>query len=125
MSDYGKLDVERSTSAIMQAARNGQFLSYSDVAKANGLEWSFALNRNINKHLDEVLKKADGAGLPLITAIVVNKPNLKTGRLKGRALKGFIDCALRLDYEVDDPSSFLADQQRETFAIARTYEAGQ
>lgn len=120
MSDLEKLSVERSTAVIMDAAQKGRYLSYSEVAAANGLEWSFELSRNINKLLNEVLCRAHAGGLPLITSIVVNKPNLKTGALNANALRGFVKCAVGLGYEVDaaNAEGFLADQQRETFACA-------
>lgn len=126
MSVLEGLCVERSTAAIMAAASEGLYLSYADVAAASGLEWSLGLSRNINKHLDEVLKRADVNGLPLITSIVVNKPNLKTGRLDATALKGFVKCANGLGHQVSDlnAEAFLAEQQQETFTYATSRKQG-
>lgn len=115
------LNLDRSISAILAAARRGDFITYGDVAKANGIEWSFAMNRLMPKHLDTILAKVDANGWPLITAIVVNKNNVGTGRLDEASLKGFISGAQRLGYDVGDQDReiFLRDQQHETFSFAR------
>ena len=126
MSALEKLCVDRTTAAIMAAARDNRYLCYADVAAASDLEWSFELSRNINKHLNEVLIRADAEGLPLITSIVVNKPNLVTGRLGTVALRGFAKCANGLGYQVGNlgAESFLSEQQRETFAFAASQKRG-
>jgi len=126
MGALEKLSVESTMAAIMEAASDNRYLCYADVAAANRLEWSLELSRNINKHLNEVLIKADADGLPLITSIVVNKPNLKTGRLEAVALKGFVKCANGLGHQVSDlnAESFLSEQQRETFVYALSLKKG-
>jgi hypothetical protein len=120
------LNIDRSISAILGAARRGSFISYGDVAKASGFEWSFTMNRLIPKHLDLVLAKADAQGWPLITAIVVNKQNVRSGKLEERSLIGFVSCARKLGYEVSDGDreAFLGEQQRETFSFAAKYDGG-
>lgn len=126
MSVLEGLCVEKSIAAILAAASERRYLSYADVAAASGLEWSLGLSRNINKHLDEVLKRVDVNGLPLITSIVVNKPNLKTGRLDAVSLKGFIKCVNGLGHQVSDlnAETFLSEQQQETFAYATSRKQG-
>lgn len=120
------LNVDRSTAAILEAARRGDFISYGDVAKANGFEWSFTMNHLMPKHLDMVLTKADAKGWPLITAIVVNKQNIRSGKLEEKSLSGFVSGVRGLGYDVgeSDREAFLEEQQRETFAFAKNYEGG-
>lgn len=120
------LNIDRSIAAILESARQGDFISYGDVAKASGLEWSFTMNRLMPKHLDMILAKADDQGWPLITANVVNKQNTRSGKLEEQSLSGFVSCARRLGYEVGDSDrqAFLEDQQRETFAFAKKYGGG-
>jgi len=113
-----KLNIDRSISAIMAAAKDGRFISYGEVARANGLDWSYALNRQMPKHLDLILAKAYGSGLPLITSIVVNQKHIRSGQLEASSLKGFIAGAKRLGQKVEDEAAYLRDQQRRTFAFA-------
>ncbi|CAN5407351.1 hypothetical protein BH09PSE1_BH09PSE1_11310 [soil metagenome] len=120
------LNLDKSIAAILDAAQRAKFISYGDVAKANGIEWSFAMNRLMPKHLDMILAKSDAKGWPLITSIVVNKPNILSGKLEDTALMGFISGAKGLGYEVAeaDRQVFLEEQQRETFAFGLAYGAG-
>lgn len=112
------LDIDRSMVAIMASARTRSFISYGDVARANGLEWSYALNRLMPKHLDLILAKANARGIPLITSIVVNRDKLATGDLDPTSLKGFVAGARRLGRQVDDERAFLREQQEKTFEYA-------
>jgi len=120
------LNIDRSIETILDAARRGDFISYGDVAKANGLEWSFTMNHLMPKHLDMILAKADARGWPLITAVVVNKQNIRSGKLEEKSLSGFVSGARGLGYEVgeSDRQTFLEEQQRETFAFAKKYDGG-
>jgi 5-methylcytosine-specific restriction protein B len=120
------LNIDRSIAAILEAARQGKFISYGDVAKANGFAWSFTMNHLMPKHLDMVLTKADTRGWPLITAVVVNKQNILSGKLEEKSLSGFVSGARGLGYDVgdNDRHAFLEEQQRETFAFAKTYQGG-
>lgn len=113
-----ELDLDRSMKAIMGAARERRYISYGEVARANGLDWSYALNRQMPKHLDLIIAKSHAKGLPLITAIVVNQNHLDSGNLEAASLRGFISGAKRLGYVVQDDERFLRDHQNRTFELA-------
>lgn len=121
------LNIDRSIAAILEAARREDFISYGAVAKASGFDWSFTMNHLMPKHLDMILAKADARGWPLITAAVVNKQNIGSGKLEEKSLSGFVSGARGLGYEVGDSDrhAFLEEQQRETFAFAKKYDGGE
>lgn len=111
------LDFETTKRAILAAAKKRRFLSYLDIANASGIAWN-KVHRNIGRHLDELLEWAHRLGLPLLTAIVVNKPNVATGRLEESALKGFVEGARRVGFVVGDHEKFLTEQQDRVFQWA-------
>lgn len=112
------LDLDRTINAILANARSGTFITYGDVAKANGCDWS-AVRRKMPQHLDLVLAKANAIGAPLITAIVVPEKSRKSGDLEETSMKGFIGGAERLGLRVLDVQAFLREQQQATFEYAR------
>lgn len=114
------LNLEVTIKRILQAAASRSFLSYGDVADANGCSWQ-AVRRQMPKHLDRVLAKAHGRGAPLITSIVVNAENRLTGKLEPASLGGFIAGAERLGIKALDPEAFLQEQQSATFEYALSH----
>ena len=58
----------------------------------------------------------------MLSAIVVNKPNLETGSLEPETLKGFIAAARDLGHPVTDDQAFLKDQQKRVFDWAATQQ---
>ena len=54
----------------------------------------------------------------MLSAIVVNKPNISTGMMEDDALKGFISAARLLGIPVVDDVQFLRDQQEKVFVWA-------
>ena len=52
------------------------------------------------------------------SAIVVNKQNVASGRLDGRAREGFINAARESGFDVSDPAAFVKEQQQAVFAWA-------
>jgi hypothetical protein len=54
----------------------------------------------------------------MLSAIVVNKPNVSTGTMEPETLKGFIAAARDLGYSVTDEEGFLREQQDRVFACA-------
>lgn len=116
------LDASHSHAAILAAARAKRFLSYGDVAEASFLSWREA-RRAINPHLEALCRDSLRAGGPLLSAIVVNRTGLATGRMEGRALAGFCAMAQRLGIVVGaDPAAFLRREQRAIFAWAETHD---
>ena len=120
-----KMVFEASLRAIREAAAAGRFIAYKDVAKASGVEWSLGLRNDMRSHLEDVCERMLGEAGALVSAIVVNAGNVKTGEFSPDALGGFVDCARRLGVAVDrDRAEFLREQQRRTFAWgARTADA--
>lgn len=116
------LNLDVTIKRILQAAASRAFLSYGDVADANGCAWQ-AVRRQMPKHLDRVLAKAHARQAPLITSIVVNATNRDTGDLEAASLSGFIAGAERLGLRVADPKEFLREQQQATFRYAADHRA--
>lgn len=112
------LDLDRTIKCILASAKTDHFLSYGDVAKANGCDWS-SVRRQMPRHLDLVLAKAHARGAPLITAIVVNDSNRQTGALEESSMSGFVAGAERLGLKVDDAEAFLRAHQSATFEFAK------
>ncbi len=116
------LDLPRSRARILAAARARRFVSYGDVAEASFLTWAEA-RRRMDPHLQALCAESLAAGGPLLSAIVVNRTGLATGRMEGRALAGFIAMALRLGRAVGtDPSLFLRREQAAVFEWAETHD---
>jgi hypothetical protein len=55
----------------------------------------------------------------LLSAIVVNKPNVETGKMEPDTLKGFIGAARELGYPIADEQAFPKEQQARVFAWAQ------
>lgn len=111
------LDVHTTRQAILRSARKRDFLTYGDIARENGVQWTKAY-RPIAQHLDEVMRIASLQGEPLITSIVVNEAGRRTGILDDNSLRGFIEGAERLGIQVSNSQAFLREQQRLTFDLA-------
>jgi hypothetical protein len=50
-------------------------------------------------------------GWPMLSAIVVNKPNVQTGDMEPETLRGFVAAARELGYPITDQVAFLKEQQ--------------
>jgi len=118
---------EVSLKLIEEAASETRFLSYGDVAAANGVDWNSAY-RQISAHLWELVRFGHGKGLPMLTAVIVSKPNQKDGQMEGPTLEGFTKAAEALGYRNKDNQrisvsmsesaklAFLREQQAAIFA---------
>ena len=113
-----QLDLKITYRAILDAARNHRFISYGDLAEANDAKWQ-KVYRKMNTHLDDLNDIAVKNNWPLLSAIVVNKDNIKSGYLEGNALKGFIGAAKKMDFDTDDQTSFVKRQQQAIFKWAQ------
>jgi hypothetical protein len=102
------LDLERSLSALKQAAISGICITYGDLAKASGVEWSKARHQMNGKHghLDRLLELCHARQLPLLTAICVNQSGLRDGELEENALFGFAEGARRIGRTFADELAF-------------------
>lgn len=108
------LDLQTTYSAILAAAREHQFISYGELAKANGATWK-NVRYKMNTHLGDLVKIAAERGWPMPSSIVVNQGNLKSGTLDGTAREGFITAAKEFGFDVDDPADFVEKQQQKMF----------
>jgi hypothetical protein len=59
------------------------------LADASGADWG-RVHYEIGGHLWRLVDYAHQKKLPMLSAIVVNKPNVATGRMEPDTLKGFI-----------------------------------
>ena len=55
----------------------------------------------------------------LFSAIVVNTPNVASGKMETETLKGFVGAARLLDYTITDEQAFLKEQQARVFEWAQ------
>jgi hypothetical protein len=113
------LNFHKTMIIVRQAARERRFLSYKDLADASGVEWGKA-HYAIGSHLWQLVEYAHLKGWPLLSAIVVNKPNVATGIMEAETLKGFIEAARLLKYHVTDEKTFLCEQQQQVFEWAQS-----
>lgn len=118
----GPLLIPATTAFIREAARAGRFVSYGQVADAQGAEWA-RVRQAMGRHLLNVCAAAMAEGGPMISAIVVNRTHLATGDMDEGTLAGFLASARELGLAVEDGRAFLRAQQRATFAWGRG-EAG-
>ncbi len=102
MPEDVRLDLQKSYTAILDAARKRQFLSYGDLAAANDMPWSQA-RRRMPLHLGQLVTIAHERGWPLPSAIVVNRENVATGLLEGSGLEGFLAAARVVVPDIHDP----------------------
>jgi hypothetical protein len=120
----GHLDVNKSLELLTQAARDQRYVTYGDLAKASGVEWSQARHRmnGANGHLDRLLDVCHARGLPLLPALCVNESGRQSGELEPTALKGFASGARRVGRPVRDEPEFHRRERDECLRWAR--EAG-
>ena len=113
------LDFNKSLAIILRAAREGRFLSYKELADESEADWG-QVHYAIGGHLWNLVEYAHRRGWPLLSAIVVNKPNITTGAMEPETLKGFFAAAHDLDIAVVDEALFLKEQQAKVFEWARS-----
>jgi len=114
-----RLDFGRTLAAICAAAERRACLSYAAVAEASGLSWREA-RRRMDPQLFGLCRWALERGWPLLSAVVVNKALVASGRMEGRTLIGFTTAARRLGVAVGaDLAGFLRREQEAVFAWAQ------
>jgi hypothetical protein len=112
------LDFKKSYDAIRNSAVEGRFMSYKELADASGAEWS-KVHYSIGEHLGSLVEYAHRKGWPMLSAIVVNKPNVASGNMEPETLKGFIAAAKELGLSVTNEEGFLREQQERVFQGAK------
>ena len=114
-----QLDLEKTYRAILDAARNGRFISFGDLAKANDAKWQ-TVRYDMYRHLGNLVEIAAARGWPMPSAIVVNQDNIETGKLDGKTRDGFINAAKEFGFDVTDPKAFVEEQQQAMFDWAES-----
>jgi hypothetical protein len=114
----GNLDLQKTIDFVLGRARERQFTSYGEIAKLHGADWS-KVRHLMPHHLWDIVQWARSHGLPMLTAVIVNKENVQSGEMEPQTLKGFIRAAEALGYDPKDWQSFLREQQEECFAAAK------
>jgi hypothetical protein len=111
------LNFETTLVAVKLAARERRFLSYQELAEKSGCPFN-KVRFAINPHLQGLLEYCHARGIPLLSAIVVNKQNAATGKLDKSALSGFVKGVEELGISIDDPDGFLRAEQERIFSWA-------
>ncbi len=119
MTEEPRLDLEKSYSAIRHAAQHEMCVSYGDLAAASGVAWNKA-RLPMPRHLEKLVIIANERGWPILSAIVVNKNDVGTGKLDGSAREGLLAAARLIGLKVDDPEGFVEEQQKKVFEWAKT-----
>ena len=112
----GSFDLQKTIDFIISRARARRFSSYGEIAELHGADWS-KVRHKMPHHLWDVVRWAHSKGLPMLSAVVVNKQHIETGKMEPETLKGFISAAEQLGYMIEDPQKFLCDQQEKCFAM--------
>jgi hypothetical protein len=113
------LNFEKTKEIVLRAARESRFVSYKDLADASGVDW-VQVRYAIGGHLFQLIEYAHLRGWPLLSAIVVNKPNVATGDMEPSTLKGFVGGARALKIPIADEIMFLREEQQRVFSWARS-----
>jgi hypothetical protein len=113
----GAFDVKKTIDFILGRAREHRFSSYGEIAELHGADWS-RVRYLMPHHLWDVVRWAHSRGLPMLSAVVVNKQHINSGDMEPDTLKGFIGAAQELGYKIDDSNRFLREQQEKCFEVA-------
>lgn len=112
------LEFSKSLSIILGAAKTRRYLSYKELADASGANWS-QVHYSVGGHLFNLIEYCHRMGWPLLSAIVVNKPNVSTGEMEPETLKGFVGGVRALGITVHDEKHYLQEEQARVFAWAQ------
>ncbi len=83
------LNFDTTKAVVLRAAREHRYVSYCEIAEASGADWG-QVHYSVGKHMFGLIEYCHHMGWPLLSAIVVNKPNVKTGAMEPDTLKGFV-----------------------------------
>ena len=106
----GELSLECTIAYIRKAASEMRFVSYGELAEANGATWD-KVRYPMNDHLWVLVDYARRRGWPMLSAMIVNKQHVQTGQMEDATLTGFVEAARALGYVITDQKAFLREQQ--------------
>jgi hypothetical protein len=112
------LEFDKTMEIVREAARRRNFVSYKALAKASNVDFN-KVRFAINGHLWRLVDYAHHRKWPLLSAVVVNQPNVETGEMEASTLRGFIAAARLLQYTITDEHAFLKEQQERVFEWAQ------
>lgn len=117
----GRLSIDTSLELLIQAATEQRCVTYGDLAKASGVDWSRARHKmsGANGHLDQLLDVCHTRHLPMLPAICVNESGRQTGELEPAALSGFAAGARRTGHAVIDETNFHREARDECWQWGR------
>jgi hypothetical protein len=119
----GELDLTTTLRYLRAAASEGRFVSYGELAAANGVSWD-KVRYPMNTHLWVLVDYAKRRGWPMLSAIIVNKKHVATGEMDEATLSGFIEAARGLGHPVTGAVTFLKQQQEQCFEWGRAENDG-
>lgn len=112
------LNLDTTYRAILAAVRENRFITYGELATANGEPWT-KVRRQMPVHLGQLMQLCHEEGWPLLSAAVTPQDAVTTGKLAGSAQDGFVNAARDLGYKIDDPDVFVAEQQQRAITWAK------
>jgi len=79
------LDLDSSLAIIRQAAKEGRFISYKELADTSGADWN-QVRFAMNGHLWNLVEYSHLRHGILFSAIVVTTPNVASGKMEAETL---------------------------------------
>jgi len=109
--------IEHSLERILEAARRNKFLAFGEIPDQLERSWSKRRHK-LWGHLDDLILYCHAKELPVLPSMVVNLKNTETGLMEPGTIKGLIGGLERAGYSINDPQSFVKDQQQLCFEYA-------
>jgi hypothetical protein len=117
------LTFEKSLEVALQAAKEQHFICCKDIADANGAEWN-KVHYKVNEHLLHLNEYCYLRYGIMISAIIVHKEDVATGKMAPSMIKGFTYAVEHLMPKDEitrfhlNPEAFYREQQKKAFEFA-------
>lgn len=108
------LDLDTTYRAIVQSARRRAFITYGEIAAANGVVWN-TVRSGVPAQLYELMQVCRRAGWPFLPVIVVNARGREEGALTPESRDKLVRVARELGVRVEDPDAFVRAEQERVF----------
>jgi len=114
-----KLDVELTIEVLTGVARASSptTISYGDLAKRHGYDWSFGMRSLMRAHLISVWRECEQRGLPALTSLVVTRADHMPS-------SGFLALERSAGRIVGEEAAYVSSRQDECRLWARRLYAG-